>query len=282
MNILNTIYAKSLVNEQNDVICEYDKLFIKKIFSNPFIDSKNTNIIMCLLSGLIYKYSDIDILDGTCKSWGLTNDNYNIYNIDNKELVFGIFVIQKTLIIVFKGSSSFKDFLTDINFVEYDSPVDYTLGKVHKGIYNRLFNTENIINGVKHPRCEIIIDLVKKYPDNYNIYLTGHSLGGGLATSFYQYLNACTNMSHDIKLVTFGSPRVGDSVFVNSMNINCSRFVNKNDIVPHLPLSIYGYKHIPTKIHIPLDNTDLHASCFKLNTWSLDDHGIDQYFFSLI
>ena len=46
---------------------------------------------------------------------------------------------------------------------------------------------------------------------------------------------------------TFGSPRVGDNVFYNAyqFNANNDRFVNYNEIVPHLPL-LLAFKHVGT------------------------------------
>jgi GTP-binding protein EngB required for normal cell division len=67
------------------------------------------------------------------------------------------------------------------------------------------------------------------------ICLTGHSLGGALAT-----LAACRLINNfpPLSVYTFGSPRVGDQVFkarYERDKIPHFRFENKNDIVPHLP-----------------------------------------------
>jgi triacylglycerol lipase len=45
---------------------------------------------------------------------------------------------------------------------------------------------------------------------------------------------------------TFGQPRVGDQDFADHFNVRTYRFVNENDIVPHLPLHglINRYRHI--------------------------------------
>lgn len=274
-SLINKYTNKPLSNIVNDTIINYDKKYMQKLFQEPFKNTKNINILMCVLSSLIYKYYDNELINKTCNSWNLSEDNYNIYNIEDKKIVFGIFVIEKNIIVTFKGSSTFSDFLDDINFQHYDCPEDYTLGTIHQGFYNRLFDIETVVNGKNVPRCKVIVDLLLKYPETYNVYLTGHSLGGGLATAFYNYLKK--NIKNEIQLITFGSPRVGDSVFVKSTI--STRIVNKNDIIPHLPLSIFGYRHIQTEKKIPEINTQLFR---ELNWWSMEDHGIDKYFESLL
>ncbi len=88
--------------------------------------------------------------------------------------------------------------------------------------------------------------LTKEFPPGTskqkNIFITGHSLGGALAT---------LAASHIIKLIcdnkisakppilyTFASPRVGDSVFANNFSKldECYRIANSEDIVPKIPI----------------------------------------------
>ncbi len=42
---------------------------------------------------------------------------------------------------------------------------------------------------------------------------------------------------------TFGSPRVGGKVFVDTCQVKHYRFVNNNDLVPKVPPAILGVKH---------------------------------------
>ncbi|NJM68999.1 MAG: hypothetical protein HC862_01575 [Scytonema sp. RU_4_4] len=68
------------------------------------------------------------------------------------------------------------------------------------------------------------------------ICLTGHSLGGALATLAAYRLKRQNFPISDV--YTFGAPRVGDSAFASRYE-DCKvphfRIENKNDIVPHLP-----------------------------------------------
>jgi GTPase SAR1 family protein len=69
------------------------------------------------------------------------------------------------------------------------------------------------------------------------ICLTGHSLGGALAT-LAAYRLRKQGFSIPISVYTFGAPRVGDSAFASKYEdskVLHFRIENKNDIVPHLP-----------------------------------------------
>lgn len=67
---------------------------------------------------------------------------------------------------------------------------------------------------------------------------TGHSLGAALATLAASHRRAAV-------LVTFGSPRVGDDVFVAGMSaIDSARYVNCCDIVTSVPPAGRWYRHV--------------------------------------
>ncbi|HYF37424.1 MAG TPA: lipase family protein, partial [Prosthecobacter sp.] len=69
--------------------------------------------------------------------------------------------------------------------------------------------------------------------DDKPVWLTGHSLGGALAT-----LAAYHHQKKIHGLYTFGSPRVGNAGFVKSLSeglTNIWRFVHHRDVIPALP-----------------------------------------------
>ena len=74
------------------------------------------------------------------------------------------------------------------------------------------------------------------------IVVTGHSLGGAVATLCATDLAAIYQNSSQTKVIcyTFGTPRVGDSVFSDSVSrlLKIYRIVNTEDIVPTLPPSV--------------------------------------------
>lgn len=73
------------------------------------------------------------------------------------------------------------------------------------------------------------------------IWVTGHSLGGAMATLASVRLNY---EGYRVRAVyTYGSPRPGDAKFRRNYRLPNYRFVNHNDLVPHLPF-LWCFKHV--------------------------------------
>lgn len=76
------------------------------------------------------------------------------------------------------------------------------------------------------------------------IWFTGHSLGAAMATLAAD--RYATNIGDIQGLYTFGSPRVGDKTFSESLmrRVPTYRVVYNRDIVTRVPLKEQGYEHI--------------------------------------
>lgn len=147
-------------------------------------------------------------------------------------------------ILVFRGTDSDIDWVADAVFYQVPYPYVKGEGKVHGGFLS-------IYDSCRDDIIEIIktIDPLKK------LYITGHSLGGALATLCTLDLEQVFPQK-DIILYNYASPRVGDLDFMNlfyQYNPNAIRFVNHFDLVPHLPPATiyniinkkaYNYRHI--------------------------------------
>ena len=70
------------------------------------------------------------------------------------------------------------------------------------------------------------------------LYVTGHSLGAAMAT-----IAASRMQSKVTALVTFGSPRVGNLEFVNSLMVTHYRVQNNCDDVTKVPFRLSGFRH---------------------------------------
>ena len=134
---------------------------------------------------------------------------------------FGILVSNgDTAVFAFRGTETWSEWFEDAEIALVDYPG--SIGKVHCGFY-RLFNS--LVDKHQMP-FTAIADGFKE------VFYTGHSLGAALAT--FGALKA-----NSARLVTFGSPKVGDKDFCNQAYLTLSvslRYVSKYDPVPLLPL----------------------------------------------
>lgn len=104
-----------------------------------------------------------------------------------------------------------------------------------------------------------IFNYVKRYP-NRKIWLTGHSLGAAMATYITQELEFAN--FNPTMLFTYGSPRVGSHNYVRDFHTEHHRFVNCNDIVTTVPLTVMCYKH-----HGKLHYINFYGNIRDLTSW---------------
>lgn len=129
------------------------------------------------------------------------------------------------------------DFRTDGQFLKATGPLG---GRVHQGF----------IRAYEALRPAIQQLLANVAEDN-QIWLTGHSLGGALATLAAVDLRKRSSC----RLFSFGSPRVGDEVFAAQLaDLEHFRFVNASDWVPQVPPGWLGYVHSGTMITLGSPN----------------------------
>lgn len=187
---------------------------------------------------------------------------------------------QHRIVVVFRGSDSLKDFVQDvkINKVSLGDNV-----RVHDGFYQQLMGN--------YDQLESIVKKLLQDNPTYQLYVTGHSLGGALAT-LYGYMLS-NKIDQYITIMTFGSPRVGNYKFMDSFmkkpNIVHYRITNGRDVITALP--IVNYYH--TGYHIILDNHRINIQNDKncvikwyrssiLYNWRIDDHLLMNYFKNII
>ncbi len=83
-----------------------------------------------------------------------------------------------------------------------------------------------------------------------NLWFTGHSLGGAMATICAGRCLLSSINSNPIQIQTFGSPRVGNKRYINHTKVNYLRWVNNNDIVTRSPPVWLGYRHTGTEMYL--------------------------------
>ncbi|WP_044478809.1 lipase family protein [Paenibacillus antibioticophila] len=142
------------------------------------------------------------------------------------------FILESSeeIIIAFRGTSSAQDWISD--FIASQKRYPYLKGPLytHKGFTDIYASSRNKL-----------IASIRKLPTSKKLYITGHSLGGALATLCALDLAANTSFT-SIQLFTFGSPRVGDPAFSKACAQYLSdsyRIANLFDIVPLAPPNVY-------------------------------------------
>jgi hypothetical protein len=170
--------------------------------------------------------------------------------------------------VVLRGTATLGGWVTDLDARPVAS--NYFKGRVHDG-FLRAFEELS-------PWLMATIGTADK------LLVTGHSLGGALATLISQFLTEHRDLA---PVYTFGSPRVGDSEFAASYRPEQWRVVGGLDIVPHVPS--YPFVHVGTEYHLPegkprgllatLSTLFRHASggLGPLVIEAINDHAIERY-----
>ena len=136
-------------------------------------------------------------------------------------------------VVSFRGTENEQDWKTNLRYslTPVDSPQaggSEWAGKVHQGF----------LAAFRSVRDQV--DRYLPWAEGLPIFITGHSLGGALATLGAAYLSgwglaAC---------YTFGAPRVGDMGFSRSLRTPIYRVVNPGDPVPLVPGRWRGYRDL--------------------------------------
>jgi len=160
------------------------------------------------------------------------NQAQNFYSDPKTDLQVGIYITDK-ICISFRGTESKKDMSYDV----YRIKKNMGGGKyVHGGFYDQLFSSD-----VYQSFNKFVTRLI--YETDLDIYVTGHSLGGALATLYGYELSKKT--TKQINVVSFASPKVGNWAFFKDFkkikNLSHVRIANSRDPVTLFPL--FNYYH---------------------------------------
>ena len=145
-------------------------------------------------------------------------------------------------------------------------------GRVHEGFFNYLFGkTKKGSNERNLSKAEEIMGILSDMFENeckgYELFVTGHSLGGSLSTLF-AFRAAASKLFGKVTCVSFASPYCGDQGFRDQFYelekanlIRHIRFSNEEDVVPLIPFvapngiaPLEMYKH--TGMNIRMYNAD--------------------------
>ncbi len=162
------------------------------------------------------------------------------------------------IFIVFRGTLTTDEWYHNSRIKQVSLLENPSLGQISEGfntVYTRSVD-ENYIRNIINEKLEDIFGddgkpyyfgersigyIVKKILDqcqgNEQIFITGHSLGGALATLAMLHINTYYS-GRNSTLYTYASPRVGDPTFANNFkDLECYRVANSEDLVVSIPSS---------------------------------------------
>ncbi|MBW2447911.1 MAG: lipase family protein [Deltaproteobacteria bacterium] len=133
---------------------------------------------------------------------------------------------DEVVLVSFRGSASAANWVANLQAVKEPGPLTRT--RVHEGFQDSMFPA----------LLETAESVYALQRAGQGIWVTGHSLGGALASLFAaMMLEQGTPIDG---LYTFGAPRVGNRRFRDQLNDRLSdrphfRYANHHDLIPHLP-----------------------------------------------
>lgn len=206
---------------------------------------------------------ELDGFDSPALKGGLSGTT-GAFLFIKSEHVMGVAAVGKgaykqQAFVVLKGTASLLDALTDANVGLKQFA---TGGYVHQGFY---YTFQSFL-----PHLKAFSATLAKHRIT-TIHCVGHSLGGALATLSADWLKS--QLSCEVKLYTFGSPRVGLDLFASQATTeigvdNIFRVYHRTDPVPMVPT--WPFVHVP---HADADY--LIDSSVKLLPWYY--HSMGEY-----
>eukprot|EP01083_Nonionella_stella_P271510 920060_1 len=183
-------------------------------------------------------------------------------DLGTHQMVVALDDVNEAIVVTFRGTENTEQYIGYLRhcFIDWDKSSLAQL-KSDLGVSHDVHMFQIISNAYDELKSEFysyVQELIAAYPE-YQIFITGHSLGGALAAIFTldlyadYYNNGAPLDKTKMKIYTYGQPRVGNDGFAVLMNelldYEYYRVVHSKDPVPVLPPWIFGYRHNGIEIH---------------------------------
>ena len=147
--------------------------------------------------------------------------------------------VHKLVVLSFRGSASQQNWIENLKFGQVCTDLCPHCG-VHHGFWEQW-------KGMSLMVISNMVAATAAHPD-YRVIVTGHSLGGAVASLAAADLrkNSSHLMDHT-ELFTYGSPRVGNvhtAAFLTQQSSKSYRITARADPVPRVPGPLFGYLHM--------------------------------------
>jgi len=218
---------------------EIEQLINGPLYSRPLqgpirqLDLLHKSLLFGELANIVYLHEEL--VAQTSTYLGFSRYRY----IDNDGAQAFVFSNAHDSALVFRGTepTDFNDIKADLNVV---SIVAETVGRVHRGFKKE---TDDIWSDLE----QILLT------NDKTLWMAGHSLGAAIATICASRCKLGRYQTVPIELYTYGSPRVGDRVFINHTAVKHYRWVNNNDLVTRTPPTWLRYSHTGEEVYVGAD-----------------------------
>lgn len=212
-----------------------------------------TNLVyLAQLSSLVYR--DKAAIQQSLSQWGfnLPEDGFFLSSEDTHTQAL-IASDNDKVVIAFRGTEGeLQDWTTDAKITKVDWPEFAPKSKVHVGFHKAL-------DSIWEPLMTELQRLSQLSPNAQapTIWITGHSLGGALATLAAARLHQEQPQLPLQGVYSFGQPRIANHAFAKRYNDALQnityRLVNNNDVVTRVPPQVWGYSHLGTLYYFDAD-----------------------------
>lgn len=179
---------------------------------------------------------------------------------------------KATITIAYHGTECFRDLATDANALKKADQNLISGGYIHSGFRNRYMESRDQMLA----KVQNILTQNELKADEVDFVVTGHSLGGALATIAAVDLKKGLASNTKLSLVTFSSPRVFDKKGAqeaeNILEGRAYRLWREKDPIPAVSLAtrlglgyLTGFKHVGKSMK--LSST--------VNLFSMENHAMD-------
>jgi triacylglycerol lipase len=186
-------------------------------------------------------YKDLTSINATATDWGFDTDLVTLIEISDLQAV--VMGNETAVVLAFRGTrpDQLIDWMVDFEILQVPLTKYFAcsdVGGVHDGFARLLAKGWKTILG----------EVLRRQDKAQTLWITGHSLGGALATMATAAFTFAARMPVN-GLYTFGQPRIGDIRFCTQCDSHFGdvmfRFVNNEDIVTRIPPRIVPQLPLP-------------------------------------
>lgn len=173
-----------------------------------------------------------------------------VYNVTSDGLaVVAVEEAKRQIVVSYRPTKSYKNWVTNFNFEMDQYPGAPEGVKVHRGFLAYVMSIQE--------RSERIVAswLDRREYRNYEIHLTGYSLGAGVAViamPLWAHFLQNSGRTNPLLVYSYAGPRPGNEPFaqyVANFDVPVMRYTNQEDIIPHLPPRSFGFVHAGVEFH---------------------------------